>query len=93
MGCRSGAQTVGGLLGVDPDVPSGSWAEDHAVDHQTVVIRLELHVADDTLTGRASDATGATKEFSGWLGLTSAVDALLQGTPAPIKAVDDGEAL
>ena len=63
---------------------------------QTVVIRLELHLDDDSLTGRASDGTGAAREFVGWLGLVAAIDALVpERSPAPraaasIRAVDDG---
>lgn len=65
--------------------------------HQTVVIRLELHLADDSLTGRASDGTRAAKEFVGWLGLMAAIDALLPGNapvpraPASTGELDEGE--
>jgi hypothetical protein len=68
-----------------------------AVDRQTVVIRLELHLADESLTGRASDGTGSAREFVGWLGLVAAIDALVPGNspapraPASIKAVEEGE--
>jgi hypothetical protein len=56
---------------------------------RTAVIRLELQLDDDSLTGRASDATGAAKEFVGWLGLVAAIDALLPGTPAVPDSVSD----
>jgi hypothetical protein len=65
--------------------------------HQAVVIRLELHLDGDSLTGRASDGAGAAREFVGWLGLVAAIDALLAGTaPAPPPATlvtdfDEGE--
>jgi hypothetical protein len=52
------------------------------MNDQAVVIRLELHVADESLTGRASDGTGAVREFAGWMGMVAAVDALLS-QPAP----------
>jgi hypothetical protein len=64
---------------------------------QTIVIRLELHLADDSLSGRASDATGAAKQFVGWLGLVAAIDALVPGsspepgTAASINTLDEGE--
>jgi hypothetical protein len=48
------------------------------VDHQTVVIRLELQLADDSPTGRASDGSGAAREFVGWMGLVAAIDALVR---------------
>ena len=44
---------------------------------RTALIRLELDLNDDSLTGRASDDTGAAREFVGWLGLVAAIDALL----------------
>jgi hypothetical protein len=65
------------------------------VDGQTVVIRLVLHLADQSLTGRASDATGVVKDFTGWMGMVAAVDALLpRHAPAapdqhPIRAADE----
>jgi hypothetical protein len=64
------------------------------VAHRTAVIRIELQLADDSLTGRASDGAGAAKEFAGWLGLVAAIDALLPGdVPAPdaIRPPDEGE--
>jgi hypothetical protein len=65
-----------------------------AVAPRTAVIRLELHLADDSLTGRASDGTGAAREFVGWLGLVAAIDALLpEDVPVPtsIRPVDGRE--
>jgi len=69
-----------------------------AVADKTVVIRLELHVAEDTLTGRASDGTGTAREFVGWLGLVAAIDALVpQSSPRPraadaFRSLDEGDA-
>jgi hypothetical protein len=68
------------------------------VDRQTVVIRLELHLADDALTGRASDGTGPAREFAGWMGLVAAIDALVRRRSQAPKdedsttAADEGEA-
>jgi hypothetical protein len=65
------------------------------VDDQTIVIRLELHVADGSLTGRASDASGAVREFTGWMGMVAALDALLsRSAPAapdqhPIRSAQE----
>jgi hypothetical protein len=60
------------------------WSRIGAVDRQTVVIRLELHLADESLTGRASDGGGAVREFVGWMGLVASIDALVRGdAPAP----------
>jgi hypothetical protein len=78
-------------------VPVARRIEDRRVPRQTIVIRLELQLADDSLTGRASDGTGAAKEFVGWLGLVSAIDELLPGNapapqaPAPVRDLDEGE--
>lgn len=62
----------------------------------TIVIRLELHLDDESLTGRASDGTAA-REFVGWMGLVAAIDALLPGNPplprapASVGDLDEGE--
>jgi hypothetical protein len=54
------------------------------VTGETVVIRLELQPSDDSLRGRASDASGAARDFVGWVGLVAAIDALVpRGPPAP----------
>jgi hypothetical protein len=64
------------------------------VDRQTVVIRLELHPDDDSLTGRASDGKGEAREFVGWVGLVAAIDALMPGgAPRPgVNPPDEGTA-
>jgi hypothetical protein len=56
---------------------------------ETISISLELQFAGDTLSGRASRGTGDHKDFTGWIGLVAAIDALAQadggrapGTPA-----------
>jgi hypothetical protein len=78
-------------------VPSARPVEDRCVPDQAVVIRLELHVDGDSLTGRASDGTRPAREFVGWLGLVAAIDALLTGTasvpppPASVTDLDEGE--
>jgi hypothetical protein len=45
-----------------------------------ITVTLELDAAGDSFTGSARDATGARKDFSGWLGLISAVEELLAPT-------------
>lgn len=47
---------------------------------RSVTITLELHQAGEALGGRASDGVGE-REFSGWLGLLVAIDALLDAAP------------
>jgi hypothetical protein len=44
---------------------------------KTAAISLELSLDGDSLTGLASDEAGTRKEFSGWLGLMSAIEALI----------------
>lgn len=44
---------------------------------EPVRVCLELEPDGNSLTGRARDASGATKQFSGWLGLAAAIDAFL----------------
>ena len=41
-------------------------------------IRLELELEDGQLSGTATHADGATRSFSGWLGLVHAIDALVE---------------
>jgi hypothetical protein len=65
------------------------------VAQQTVVIRLELQLTGDSLTGRVSDGRGAAEAFVGWLGLLGAIDALLPadaavpGAAAELEASDE----
>jgi hypothetical protein len=56
----------------------------------TVVIRLELHPAEGSVSGRASGASGEAREFVGWMGLVAAIDALVPGSSPPVEA-SDGE--
>jgi len=59
-------------------------ADAGAVKKQPLTINLSLDVEDDCLTGLASDGNGGRREFSGWLGLLAAIDALLEK-----HAIDD----
>jgi hypothetical protein len=47
------------------------------VEHRQINLALELHVADDALTGRVTAADGTDTDFSGWLGLVATIEALL----------------
>jgi hypothetical protein len=47
----------------------------------TAVISLELSLEGDSLSGSASNGNGGRREFSGWLGLVSAIEALIATTP------------
>jgi hypothetical protein len=70
------------------------WSRIGAVDRRKVVIRLELCLANDSLTGRASVGSGAAREFVGWMGLVSAVDALIPGSsrdPAAPDSIGTGD--
>jgi hypothetical protein len=42
-----------------------------------ITIRLELREQDDSFAGRATTASGRERDFTGWLGLMGAIDALL----------------
>jgi len=44
---------------------------------RTISITLELRQTGESLVGRASDGTSPNRDFSGWLGLVGAIDALL----------------
>jgi hypothetical protein len=47
----------------------------------TTAISLELSLEGDSLKGLASDGNGGRREFTGWIGLIAAIEALL--TPDP----------
>jgi hypothetical protein len=47
----------------------------------TALISLELSLDGDSLSGLASDGNGGRREFSGWLGLVSAIEALIDIDP------------
>jgi hypothetical protein len=64
-------------LGVALDVPQPNCADAAAMQTKTAAISLELSVDGESIVGRASDEAGIQKEFSGWLGLVSAVEALI----------------
>ena len=51
------------------------------MDTKTAAISLDLSLAGDALTGSASDGEGHRREFAGWLGLVSAIEALISPTP------------
>ena len=51
-----------------------------AMTSRAVTITLELRQAGEELGGRASGGAGE-REFSGWLGLLVAIDALLEQAP------------
>jgi hypothetical protein len=55
------------------------------VDSQKQAFRvtLDLELEDGTLKGTVRNGSGPTREFSGWLGLVGAIDALLPATFAP----------
>ena len=53
------------------------------VEHRNITLALELRLADDALTGRVKAADGNETEFSGWLGLVAAIEALLAEPSAP----------
>ena len=55
---------------------------------RTLTITLEVEVAGESLTGHATDDTGARRSFSGWLGLVTAIDKLVDGVP-PAEPRDD----
>jgi hypothetical protein len=44
---------------------------------KTTAISLELSLDGDSLSGSASNGAGTEREFSGWLGLMSAIEALI----------------
>ena len=58
---------------------------------KTVKVSLELQVVDDSLSGSASNGTGAQRPFSGWLGLIRTIDQLVDEHQEPSGTVTDPE--
>jgi hypothetical protein len=52
---------------------------------RAVTITLDLRLAGEELDGSASDGDGASRPFSGWLGLLVAIDALLSAAPERVE--------
>ncbi len=59
------------------------------MDSRSITITLELDVAGESLTGSATDGTGAARTFSGWLGLVTALDRFVNAGPAVARQEDD----
>ena len=58
----------------------------------TPVITLELDLDGDTVSGHTTDARGARREFSGWMGLMGVLDALLdEARRASLPTTPQGE--
>lgn len=58
------------------------------MNDDAVGIHLELTITGDSLTGRARDDRGATREFDGRLGLLAAIDALIAGAAPALPGMD-----
>ena len=54
-----------------------------------VTIRLELHLTGDHVRGHASTSTGLGREFTGWVGLIAAIDALTEPLLLPPRAREE----
>lgn len=82
------------MLGVRLGTPL-MWATDPpahppGVEAATRVVRLEVSVAGESLTGWAQDDRGAGQRFDGRLGLLAAIDMLVAG-PASETGPGDAE--
>ena len=56
-----------------------------------IVIELELHPTADNLTGLITGPDGQAGEFSGWIGLVAALDALVRAHCASCGLSDDSD--
>jgi hypothetical protein len=55
-------------------------ADADRMEASQITISLDLRVTEGSLSGRARGG-GATRDFSGWVGLVAAIDALLPPEP------------
>ena len=68
--------------------PKGSVADPGDMDDATLTVTLELRLAGDALSGRATGSDGQTVDFDGWLGLLAALDAFVPATSDAIPGRD-----
>jgi hypothetical protein len=57
-----------------------------SVESRQITLALELHVAEDALTGRVTAPDGTDTDFSGWLGLVATIGALIAEPGQPPEA-------
>ena len=57
----------------------------------STVITLELDLDGETVSGHATDARGARREFNGWIGLMGVLDALLDEARKASSPTTQGE--
>ena len=63
-----------------------------SVTPTTTQITLELALDGDAVSGHVLDATGAGREFHGWIGLMGVLDALLdEARTASLPTTPQGE--
>ena len=53
-----------------------------AMDRTTLTLTVEIELDDDAFRGRASDDQGASRQFSGWLGLIASIDDMIGAASA-----------
>jgi hypothetical protein len=68
--------------------PEASSANLRCMPERRLSLLLELDQTLDSLSGRIVDAAGGAIEFTGWLGLVAALDALLEDGPGVEPASD-----
>ena len=56
-----------------------------SMEETTVDLRLQLHVQGERLHGQLVGDEDDPREFSGWLGFVSALDALIAEATAPVN--------
>jgi len=63
---------------------------------ETRRVSVEVELAEDAMTGRVRDESGRQREFAGWLGLVTVIEALRvddsPGCGNGVKGVRDGRA-
>jgi hypothetical protein len=51
--------------------------------NRSIRVTLQLELVDGTIKGTVHNGSGPGREFSGWLGMVGAIDAILPATFAP----------
>lgn len=73
----------GSGLGSNPNESAAAGADTACVTTEPTAIQIEIERDGMTVRGRAAAPGRPTTEFSGWVGLMAAIDALLDESPSP----------
>ena len=87
---RASSLFLGQSFGEVRDAAAAREGEARAMSIRTLTIQIALSVDGDDIAGVATAGAGTETRFHGWLGLMSAVDALVGAETHPLASPGDG---